>query len=185
MIFLFLAVDAALKAKYELVKSKGVRGLGMWTADSGGSVKARAQPMWDAIPAPKSNIVLKTDDAAVPPLFLDVRDLGVRPDDGLDEYDDTKALAAVTSSPSLLSPPPKPLLCPCADQALCKSLSPQPPNHAGRDEVFAFSSWSFNGEQARSGWTAPQNLDWSKITAFAPFDDLSATSYGGGFSRGR
>jgi hypothetical protein len=132
-----------------------------------------------------ANITLKTDDAAVPPLFLDGRDLGVRRDDGLDEYDDTKALAAVTSSPSLLSPPPKPLLCPCADQALCKSLSPQPPNHAGRDEVFAFSSWSFNGEQARSGWTAPQNLDWSKITAFAPFDDLSATSYGGGFSRGR
>ena len=57
----------------------------MWTADSGGSVKARAQPMWDAIPAPKSNIVLKTDDAAVPPLFLDVRDLGVKPDDGLDD----------------------------------------------------------------------------------------------------
>jgi hypothetical protein len=27
---------------------------------------------------------------------------------------------------------------------MCKSLSPQPPL---RDEIFAFSSWVFNGEQ--------------------------------------
>ena len=46
-----------------------------------------------------------------------------------------------------IPPPPCPgdgRPCLCKDPAMCKSLSPQPPL---RDEIFAFSSWVFNGEQ--------------------------------------
>ena len=69
--------------------------------------------------------------------------------------------------------------CPCDDTSLCKPLSPQPPL---RDEVFAFTSWVFNGEQPiwknyslkqHRVWTAPEHLQWSKITSLAPFDDLN------------
>jgi hypothetical protein len=51
---------------------------------------------------------------------------------------------------------------------MCKSLSPQPPR---RDEIFAFSSWVFNGEQdPKTNYTAPANFDFTKITAWAPFE---------------
>eukprot|EP01043_Picozoa_sp_COSAG02_P041694 COSAG02_NODE_3478_length_6673_cov_14.589747_6_plen_287_part_00 len=62
-------------------------------------------------------------------------------------------------------PPP----CPCDDPSLCHPLSPQP--SADRDEVVAFSSWVFNGEQSKRNYTAPQLFDWAKITAWAPFED--------------
>ena len=52
---------------------------------------------------------------------------------------------------------------------MCKPLAPQPP--LDRDEVVAFSSWVFNGEQdPRNNYTAPQNFDWDKITTWAPFE---------------
>ena len=62
--------------------------------------------------------------------------------------------------------PPPP--CPCDDPSLCRPLSPQP--SADRDEVVAFSSWTFNGEPNRHNYTAPQHFDWSKITTWAPFE---------------
>lgn len=43
-----------LKHKYDKVKSKGLRALGMWTADSAGMDKSKTQAMWDALPAPKT-----------------------------------------------------------------------------------------------------------------------------------
>ncbi len=59
--------------------------------------------------------------------------------------------------------------CPCDDPSLCRPLSPQPA--ADRDEVVAFSSWVFNGEQRPSqNYTAPQLFDWKKITTWAPFE---------------
>ena len=58
--------------------------------------------------------------------------------------------------------------CPCDDPLLCRPLAPQP--SADRDEVVAFSSWVFNGEQPRQNYTAPQLFDWKKITAWAPFE---------------
>ena len=70
-----------------------------------------------------------------------------------------------------IPPPPCPgdgCPCLCKDPAMCKSLSPQPPL---RDEIFAFSSWVFNGEQdPRTNYTAPANFDFTKITAWAPFE---------------
>ncbi len=58
--------------------------------------------------------------------------------------------------------------CPCDDPSLCHPLSPQP--SADRDEVVAFSSWVFNGEQSSRNYTAPQLFDWKKITTWAPFE---------------
>ena len=80
--------------------------------------------------------------------------------------------------------PPKPpkYPCPCDDASLCAPLSPQPPMGPPRDEVVAFTSWVFNGEQpvwanasARKHrvWTAPEHLDFGKITVLAPFDDVN------------
>ena len=42
-----------LAKKYAKVKAAGLRGLGMWTADSAGSDASTAESMWDAVPAPK------------------------------------------------------------------------------------------------------------------------------------
>ena len=42
------------------------------------------------------------------------------------------------------------------------------------EQVVAFSSWVFNGEQNRSHYTAPELFDWEKITTYAPFDNLNS-----------
>ena len=39
--------------KYAKVKASGLRGLGMWTADSAGGDPITAQSMWDVVPPPK------------------------------------------------------------------------------------------------------------------------------------
>lgn len=91
------------------------------------------------------------------------------------------AVVLLLSAASPTAPPTKApaFSCPCEDTSLCKPLSPQPPP---RDEVFAFTSWVFNGEQPiwqnyslkqNRIWTAPEHLDWGKITTLAPFDDVS------------
>ena len=72
-------------------------------------------------------------------------------------------------------PPPPATPCPCKDASLCKPLSPQPPI---QDEIVAFSSWIFNIDHPssvhnRDNYTAPLLFDWSKITTYAPFDQLS------------
>ena len=44
---------ATYAKKYEKVKSSGLRGLGMWTADSAGSDERIVAGMWGAIPDPR------------------------------------------------------------------------------------------------------------------------------------
>jgi hypothetical protein len=77
-----------------------------------------------------------------------------------------------------VKPPKYP--CPCDDVSLCAPLSPQPP--IPRDEVVAFTSWVFGGEQplwrntskrVERVWTASEHLDFRKITTLAPFDDIN------------
>ena len=69
-------------------------------------------------------------------------------------------------------PPPPPLPCPCSDASLCKPLAPHRQPAEDADQVVAFSSWEFSGEPYPANWTAPLHFDWSKITAFAPFDNI-------------
>ena len=55
--------------------------------------------------------------------------------------------------------------CPCADESLCKPLSPQP---AARDELLAFPGHPLYGTNG-SEW---HWYDWSKVTSIAPFEAL-------------
>ena len=52
--------------------------------------------------------------------------------------------------------------CPCDDPSLCRPLSPQP--STDRDEVVAFSSWVFNGEQPRQSYTVRPTSTFSLAT---------------------
>ena len=74
-------------------------------------------------------------------------------------------------------PAPPPVRCPCSDPALCRPLPPHAQPKPGADEVFAFTSFSFAGSGqpgGRANWTAIKHLNWTKITAFAPFERLDA-----------
>lgn len=58
--------------------------------------------------------------------------------------------------------------CPCADQALCRPLSPQPPKN--RSEVIAYPrSISGGYGQDRSDW---RQYDWSKVTVIGLYNNL-------------
>jgi hypothetical protein len=63
--------------------------------------------------------------------------------------------------------------CPCADQQLCKPLSPQPPKN--RTEVIAYPGISSAYGQTRSDW---RQYDWSKVTAIALYVDLGNAAQG-------
>ena len=57
---------ATYKKKYDKAKAKGLRALGMWTADSAGMDKTKTQPMWDALPDPHKVPAPPSDHSSEP-----------------------------------------------------------------------------------------------------------------------
>jgi hypothetical protein len=78
-------------------------------------------------------------------------------------------IGAPSPSPPLVPwPAGSPMPCPCADQALCRPLSPQPSKN--RTEVIVYPRPpSGQYGQDRSDW---RQYDWSKVTAVGLYDNI-------------